>query len=90
MSIPHEFRNPCKLNHGRDLNIDLIVAHLLPHTALILLYEPFADVTNPADQPSRRILSAAQAIVGLVQQLASAINGGKANFANIMHSAASV
>jgi hypothetical protein len=90
MSIPYELRNPCKMNNKRQLDIELIIAHLLPHAALIILYEPFADVTDSSDAPARRILSAAQAIVGIVQQLAASINGGASNFAGVMHSAASV
>lgn len=94
MSIPYELRNPCKMDKKRNLDIDLIVAHLLPHCALIILYEPFADVTDSKDAPSNRILSAAQAIVGIVQQLAGAINDGTSTMmeqaSKIMHSAASV
>lgn len=90
MSFPYEIRNPCKMDDKRRLDIDLIVAHMLPHAALIILYEPFADVSDSADASTRRILSAAQAIVGIVQQLAAAINEGSSNFANVMHSAASV
>lgn len=90
MSIPYELRNPCKMDHKRNLDIDLIVAHMMPHAALIFLYEPFADVTDSSDGQARRILAAAQAIVGIVQQLAIAMNEGSNNFSMVMHSAASV
>jgi hypothetical protein len=90
MSFPYELRNPCKVDNTRHLDIDLIVAHLIPHTALICLYEPFADVTDSADAPSRRIMAAAQATVGIVQQIAAVASEGNTNFSSVMHSAASV
>jgi hypothetical protein len=63
---------------------------MLPHCAIILLFEPFADITDSNDQPGRRILTAAQAIVMIVQQLASAVGNGMAQLSQIMHSSASV
>jgi hypothetical protein len=54
------------------------------------LYEPFADLTDPNDGPSRRLQTASQAIVNVVQQLASSVNDGAQNFHAIMHSSASV
>lgn len=65
-------------------------AHLMPHAAIICLYEPFADVTDPSDQAARRLLSAAQAIVGTVQQLAAMVLEGVQNFTTVMHSSTSM
>lgn len=90
MSMPYSMRNPCKMDDKKRLDIDLIVAHMLPHAALICLYEPFADITDSSDAPARRIMSSAQAIVGVVQQLAATILEGSKDFAVVMHSAASV
>ncbi len=63
---------------------------MIPHAAIICLYEPFADVTDPNDSAARRILGAAQSIVSIVQQLASVVNEGAQNFTSVMHSSASV
>ncbi|OWZ59311.1 hypothetical protein C356_01070 [Cryptococcus neoformans c45] len=90
MSFPSALRNACKLNSRRRLDADLVAAHLIPHSATICLYEPFADLDNPSDQPTRRLLSATQGIVGIVQQLASAVGGEGEKFASVMHSSASV
>ncbi len=65
-------------------------AHMLPFSAIICLYEPFADITDPNDSSARRILGAAQSIISIVQQLASVINDGAQNFTSVMHSSASV
>ncbi|ORY32255.1 hypothetical protein BCR39DRAFT_523592 [Naematelia encephala] len=90
MSFPGNLRNPCVLDARRRLDIDLICAHMLPHAAIICLYEPFADISDASDSSARRILGAAQAIVSIVQQLASVVNDGAQNFTSIMHSSASV
>ena len=62
---------------------------MLPHAAVICLYEPFADLSDPTDGPARRILGAAQSIGSIVQQLASAVDGAT-NFTSVMHSSASI
>jgi hypothetical protein len=61
---------------------------MVPHCATICLYEPFANVNDPQDPASRRILASAQQIVSIVQQLASL--SGVQNFAATMHSSVSV
>lgn len=90
MSFPPALRNACKFNSRRRLDADLVNAHLLPHAAIICLYEPFADLDNPSDQPTRRLISATQGIVGIVQQLASVIGGEEEKFTSIMHPSASI
>ena len=90
MSFPVSMRNPTRLNSKKKLDIDLIAAHMLPHAATICLYEAFADICDANDTCARRIMSAAQAIVGIVQQLAGAVTDGAQNFSSIMHSSASV
>lgn len=90
MSFPPALRNACKFNSRRRLDADLVNAHLLPHAAIICLYEPFADLDNPSDQPARHLISATQGIVGIVQQLASVIGGEEEKFASIMHPSASM
>ncbi|RXK38329.1 hypothetical protein M231_04371 [Tremella mesenterica] len=90
MSFPQALRNPCKLNHKKKLDIDLISAHMLPHAASICLHEPFADITDPNDASTRRMIAATQALVQIVQQLAGVTNDGSQSLASIMHSSASV
>ncbi|ODN84683.1 hypothetical protein L202_00579 [Cryptococcus amylolentus CBS 6039] len=90
MSFPPSLRNYSKLGPKKQLDIDLIAAHMLPFAATICLYEPFADLDDPSDQPTRRLVAATQGIVGIVQQLASAAGGEGDKFASIMHSSASV
>ena len=90
MSFPVTLRNPTRVNSKRKLDIDLIAAHMLPHAATICLYEPFADICDASDHCARRILSAAQSIVSIVQQLAGSVSDGAQNFSSIMHSSASV
>jgi hypothetical protein len=90
MSFPASMRNPCKVNSRKRMDIDLITAHMMPHAASICLYEPFADITDPMDAASRRVLAGAQAIVGIVQQIASILTDGVNDFASIMHSAVSM
>lgn len=63
---------------------------MIPHAAIICLYEAFADISDPNDGPARRILGAAQSIVSIVQQLAMVANDGASNLSNVMHSSASV
>jgi hypothetical protein len=63
---------------------------MLPHAAIICLYEPFADVADPNDSATRRLLAGAQGIVSIIQQLASVVNEGAQNFTSVMHSSASV
>lgn len=63
---------------------------MIPHCAIICLYEPFADITDPNDGPARRILGAAQSIVTIIQQLATTAQDGVSNLSNVMHSSASV
>ncbi|KAL7422208.1 hypothetical protein Q5752_002854 [Cryptotrichosporon argae] len=91
MSFPASLRDPAKLNRKGCLDVDLISAHLLPQAAIICLFEPFADVTDPNDQPARRILAAAQSIIGVIQQIASTVtSGGSLNLQAVMHSSTSV
>lgn len=63
---------------------------MLPHAAIICLYEPFAEVTDPSDSAARRILGAAQSVVSIVQQLASVVVDGVHDLTSVMHSSASV
>ena len=65
-------------------------AHMIPHCAIICLYEPFADITDMNDGPARRIIGAAQSIVSIVQQLATTAQDGVSNLSSVMHSSASV
>lgn len=88
MSFPASLRTPAKLDEKNKLDVDLISAHVIPQSAIICLYEPFADITDPNDQPARRILNASQAIVGVVQQIAGTDQA--ANLGAIMHSSSSV
>ncbi|WVQ70202.1 uncharacterized protein L199_008427 [Kwoniella botswanensis] len=90
MSFPPAMRNVGKLTSKRKLDIDLIAAQMLPHAAIICLHEPFADLNDPSDQAARRMLGATQAIVSIVQQLASVFGEGGTNFTSVMHSSASV
>ncbi|WWD15819.1 hypothetical protein CI109_100243 [Kwoniella shandongensis] len=90
MSFPNALRNYCKLTPKRRFNIDLIAAHMLPHAAAICLFEPFADLTDENDLPRRRLLSATQGIVSIVQNLASVVGEGGSNFTSVMHPSASV
>jgi hypothetical protein len=63
---------------------------MIPHAAIICLYEPFADISDPNDGPARRILGAAQSIVSIIQSLAMIATDGVSNLCNVMHSSASV
>ncbi|OCF39471.1 hypothetical protein I317_06745 [Kwoniella heveanensis CBS 569] len=95
MSFPPTMRDVTKLTPRRSFDIDLIAARMLPHAAVICLYEPFADITDADDPSTRRILAATQAIVSIVQQLASVVSDGGAqsaqrNFTSAMHSSASI
>ena len=63
---------------------------MIPHAAVICLYEPFADISDPNDGPSRRILSAAQAIVSMLQNLSATLPGGMGSLSDVLHSSASV
>ncbi|WVQ71532.1 hypothetical protein IAR50_001071 [Cryptococcus sp. DSM 104548] len=90
MSFPPSLRNINKVGPKKQLDIDLIASHFLPFAATICLYEPFADLDDPSDQPTRRLVSATQGIVGIVQQLASAVGGEGDKFASVMHSSTSV
>ena len=63
---------------------------MIPNAAIICLYEPFADVTDPNDGPSRRVLGAAQAMVLMLQNLAATLPGGMTTLTDVMHSSASV
>ncbi|WVF72289.1 hypothetical protein IAT40_007102 [Kwoniella sp. CBS 6097] len=95
MSFPPTMRDVTKLTPKRSFDIDLIAARMLPHAAVICLYEPFADITDADDPSTRRILSSTQAIVSIVQQLASVVSDGGAqsaqrNFTSAMHSSASI
>ena len=65
-------------------------AIILPYAATICLYEPFADITDPSDPATRRILGAAQGIGAIVQQLASVTDHRAQNFTSVMHSSASM
>jgi hypothetical protein len=62
----------------------------MPHAAIICLYEPFANLDDPGDQAAQRILNAAQAIVGTVQQMAALVQEGVQNFTTVMHSSTSM
>jgi len=105
ISFPPSLRNPGKLNSKKLPDFDLVVspftegpksaltmqtAHMIPNAAIICLYEPFADVTDPNDGPSRRVLGAAQAIVLMLQNLAATLPGGMTTLTDVMHSSASV
>ncbi|EKD04083.1 hypothetical protein A1Q2_01558 [Trichosporon asahii var. asahii CBS 8904] len=90
MSFPPSLQDAGVVNSRRQLNVDLISAHVIPHTAIIYLYEPFADVTDPNDQPGRRLLNAARSIVGVIQQLVGAVGQGATNLSAVMHSSTSV
>ncbi|WWC85393.1 uncharacterized protein L201_000256 [Kwoniella dendrophila CBS 6074] len=90
MSFPPSLRNVGKLSQKKALDIDLIAAHMIPHAAIICLHEPFADLNDPSDQAVRRMLGATQAIVSIVQQLASVVGMNGSNFTSVMHSSASV
>lgn len=91
MSFPPSLQDAGVVNSRRQLNVDLISAHVLPHTAIIYLYEPFADVTDPNDQPGRRLLNAARSIVAVTQQLVGAVGcQGVTNLSAVMHSSTSV
>ncbi len=63
---------------------------MLPHAAIICLYEPFADITDPNDAAARRLLNASQAVVSIVQQLASRSSDSASDLGSVMHSSASV
>lgn len=63
---------------------------MLPHAALIFLYEPFADITDQTDDATRRMVGATQTLVGVVQQVAGQFSGASVDFAQVMHSSASV
>lgn len=65
-------------------------AHVIPHTAVICLYEMFADVTDPKDQPAKRIINAARSIIRVVQQVIAVVPNGAVNLAAVMHSSSSV
>jgi hypothetical protein len=65
-------------------------AHMVPHAAIICLYEPFADISDPNDGASRRILSAAQAIVSLLHNISTTLPGNMTYMADILHSNGSV
>ncbi|WRT67022.1 uncharacterized protein IL334_003988 [Kwoniella shivajii] len=90
MSFPPALRNVGRLTPKRRFDIDLIAAHMLPHAAAICLHEPFADLNDPSDQAARRMLAATQAIVSIVQQLASVLGEGGHHFTSVMHSSVSV
>ena len=85
ISLPTHVQ-PCRLDEAGRLDIDLIMVKLLPHLATIVLFEPFADLTDPRDSPSARILSACQSIVATVQQLVGLTpNEPTQTFPAIMH-----
>ncbi|KAL1412647.1 hypothetical protein Q8F55_000394 [Vanrija albida] len=71
-SFPSSLRDPLRtFNNAKGIDADLVSAHLIPHIAAINLHEPFADVTNPQDPASNRILGEARACLSLVYLLAS-------------------
>lgn len=90
MSFPPSLQDAGVVNSKHQLNVDLISAHVIPHTAIIYLYEPFADVTDANDQPGRRVLNAARSITGVIQQLVGAVGQGATNLSAVMHSSTSV
>ncbi|WVQ98640.1 hypothetical protein IAU59_005770 [Kwoniella sp. CBS 9459] len=95
MSFPSTMRDVTKLTAKKSFDIDLISARMLPHAAIICLYEPFADITDADDPSTRRLLSSTQAIVSIVQQLASVVSDSGSqvtsrNFTSTMHSSASI
>lgn len=65
-------------------------AHVIPHAAIICLYEPFADISDPNDQPARRILNAARSVISIIQGLCTSIPDGVSNLAAVMHSSSSL
>lgn len=90
MSFPPTLTNPTTFDDRGMLDVDLVSAHVLPHTAIICLYEPFADVTDPNDQPARRILNAARSVINVIQQLVGIVPKGVTNIGAVMHSSSSV
>jgi hypothetical protein len=70
--------------------MDIQAAHMLPHAAIIYLYEPFADITDQSDDCTRRMVGATQTLVGIIQQVAGQFHGASVDFAQVMHSSASV
>lgn len=106
MSFPSELQDPGAVDAKKRLDVDLIVsriaiycdskltlvqsAHVIPHAAIICLYEPFADIADPNDQPARRILNAARSVIGIIQNLCTSIPEGASNLAAVMHSSSSL
>ncbi|GMK55398.1 hypothetical protein CspeluHIS016_0204540 [Cutaneotrichosporon spelunceum] len=90
MSFPPGLSNPATLDTKKRLDVDLISAHVIPHAAIICLYEPFADVSDPNDQPARRIINAARAVINIIQDMCTSIPGGASNLAAVMHSSSSL
>ncbi|BEI93175.1 uncharacterized protein CcaverHIS019_0508030 [Cutaneotrichosporon cavernicola] len=88
MSFPPELSNPATLDAKKRLDVDLISAHVIPHAAIICLYEPFADIADPNDQPARRIINAARSVINIIQDMC--IQGGPSNLAAVMHSSSSL
>lgn len=43
--------------------------HILPHCCIILLHEPFADLSDPSNMSAKRILTAARAVLSFVYLL---------------------
>ncbi|KAK4684511.1 hypothetical protein P7C73_g5665, partial [Tremellales sp. Uapishka_1] len=92
MSFPASLRDPCKLvsKKRKILDVDLITAHLLPHCAIMCLYEPFADITDPNDPATRRLQNAAQGVVSIVQQIAGCVQDTSDQTKALMHNSASI
>ncbi|KAF8592080.1 hypothetical protein K439DRAFT_1401652 [Ramaria rubella] len=67
MSFPREFRDP--IPNG-VVDPHLYVAHLIPHTATLLLHDPHADFGLP-DRSSEKLSVAAHAILDLVYLICS-------------------
>jgi len=70
-SIPKELADPT--NEKRDGKVDpvLYLAHLLPHTAMILLHDPHAQLENPQCTSTAQIMTAVQAILALIYKICS-------------------
>ncbi|ODO07114.1 hypothetical protein I350_04483 [Cryptococcus amylolentus CBS 6273] len=70
-SWPAGLKDPVQYMNGyqKQIDADLISAHLLPPTAAILLHEPFADLSDPACPSARKLLHESKGCLKVVFEM---------------------
>lgn len=74
LTFPPALRDPLAPLKGRvyrPFDIDLFGAQVLLHQMAILLHEPFADLDDPDDMSTRRLISSARGILKMIYLVTS-------------------